>query len=1135
MNRADDNTPRPADQTQRDAALDPSRSFIVQAPAGSGKTDLLTKRYLRLLATVEHPEEVLAITFTKKAAAEMRQRILEALRDAGQPADSPHEQLTRELAYAVRRRDAERGWRIEAHPARLRIQTIDSLNAELTRQLPLLAKFGAQPRITETPEELCREAARRTLEALEDRETWADAIARLLQHLDNDWPRAQELLVSMLPRRDQWLPRLGDKPDRARLEAALAREVRHQLDLLRDSVPAEVTAELVELAAYAASRLHESGKESPLLACAGITALPDSDPAALDAWRGLAEMLLGTSGEWRKKPNVTQGFPPDGKAEKARIEALLLRLNENESLRVRLHAVRGLPAPVYNDTQWRLLEALTELLPLAVAQLQVVFGERGQVDFPEMAARALQALGAPEAPTDLALRLDYRIRHILVDEFQDTSLSQYKLLEMLTAGWTDGDGRTLFVVGDPMQSIYRFREAEVGLYLNARRQGLNGVRLQPLQLSANFRSQAGIVAWVNDTFAHVLPAREDIAGGAVPYAAATAQQPVLEESAVTVYPQFGHDPAREAQEVVKRVQDLRQRQPEASVAILVQGRNHLASIVPLLRLRDISFRAVEIEHLTRQPVVQDALALTRALLHPADRTAWLAMLRAPWCGLTLADLHALAAEQADALIPALLDDEKTLARLSADGRTRVRRVRKVLQDVLADRRRRPLREWVESAWLALGGPACARDVADLDDIQAYFTLLETLDEAGDLAEPAMLEERLQKLFAPPNPLGDANLQIMTIHKAKGLEFDHVVLPALGRAPRRDDPRLLLWLERPRPGGEADLLLAPLRPADERQDIVYEFVQRLDRERSHFEQGRLLYVAATRAKRTLHLFGHVNVGVDRKTGEEMLGNPRANSPLAQLWLVVREDFVRAFAAGRHHAARDDNARAQDVATAPLRRLPHDWQLPALPAGIAAAGLEAAAETEQTPVEFSWASEIARHIGTVVHRLLQRIAMEGLEYWDAARIATTKPVMEAMLSQLGLPDKQRKAALAQVVAALERTLADERGRWILDQRHAEAHSEYALATVQDGRLVTAVLDRTFVDTDGTRWIIDYKTGVHEGGREEEFLAREQERYRPQLERYAALLRELDGRPLRLGLYFPLLGAFREWAPGGKKGQD
>src|SRR5690606_13741606 len=131
----------------------------------------------------------------------------------------------------------------------------------------------------------------------------------------------------------------------------------------------------------------------------------------------------------------------------------------------RLAQTVELPDGQYSETQWAALTALFGSLRLAAAQLQVILGQTGQVDFTEVTQRALQALGSGDDPSELLLRMDARIRHLLIDEFQDTSQPQIDLLERLTAGWMQGDGRTLFLVGDPMQSIYRFRKAEVALFL----------------------------------------------------------------------------------------------------------------------------------------------------------------------------------------------------------------------------------------------------------------------------------------------------------------------------------------------------------------------------------------------------------------------------------------------------------------------------------------------------------------------------------------------------------------------------------------------------------------------------------------------------------------------------------------------
>ena len=133
------------DAAARRRALDPEISCIVRAPAGSGKTELLIQRYLLMLARVENPAAVLAITFTRKAAAEMRERIVAALRNAQtppEPDESEHQRTTRTLAQAVLKRDQLQGWNLPYAPAQLRIQTIDSFNAQLVRRMPWLSRMG---------------------------------------------------------------------------------------------------------------------------------------------------------------------------------------------------------------------------------------------------------------------------------------------------------------------------------------------------------------------------------------------------------------------------------------------------------------------------------------------------------------------------------------------------------------------------------------------------------------------------------------------------------------------------------------------------------------------------------------------------------------------------------------------------------------------------------------------------------------------------------------------------------------------------------------------------------------------------------------------------------------------------------
>ena len=1107
------------DAAQRRRALDPSRSFLVQAPAGSGKTELLNQRLLTLLARVDEPEAVLAITFTKKAAGEMRLRIVKALRDSvGPRPEEEHKALTWELAVAVREHSEALGWNLFSNPARLRIRTIDSLCAALTRQMPWASRMGAPPDVVDAPGDLYADAARRTIELLEA-EVWNEDVAALLEHLDNDFQTLQGLLAGMLARRDQWLRHIAGSrdPDQARpaLEEAFRNVIHDGIERARTLVPPDLAGELTAVCAAAASNLEAEGRGGHALACAGMASLPQ--PEELDAWLGIVDTLLTGKSEWRKRLTVAEGFPASAKPLKQRCTSLIATLSGNEPVREALAEIRQFPDPRFSDAQWQTLKALIRLLPVAAAELQVSFRQTGKADYPEVAMAAQRALGEPEAPTDLALAMDCRIQHLLIDEFQDTSVSQYSLIEKLTAGWQQDDGRTLFAVGDPMQSIYRFREAQVGLFLKAAGEGIGGLRLELLRLTANFRSDHGIVEWVNGTFPAVLADEEDVTTGAIRYSPSDWVHPRGLDPAVTLHPFIGRDDAAEAARVVELVRAGRERNA-GKIAILVRARSHLASILPALRDAGLRFRAVEIDSLANVPLIQDLTSLTRALLHPADRIAWLAVLRAPWCGMSLEELSTLIAGDNRGTVWESMNDGQRKTNLSVAAQERLERLRGVLETAFG-RRPGALREWVEGVWMALGGPACAATQTGLENATAFFDLLEEMDEGGVL-DVAAFEERIQNLYGHPDSLADDSLQVMSIHKAKGLEFDAVIVPGLGRRTRSDESRLMLWLERPRLRGAPDLLLAPIHATGAGEDQTYEYLKLIEKRKSELEAGRLLYVAATRAKSELHLLGHCDS--DMKDGAVVLKAPASTSLLSRMWASSEPVF--------QHALTIIDAAHEEAAAEPrtpqiIRRLVSQWRLPAPPASpITSPGPE-----ERTPavVSFRWVGDTLRHIGTVVHQLLRQMAEDGVSEWDRARIEGCAPACRAALASLGVPAAEIAQAVDQVGKALTRVLGDERGRWIL-ANHPESACEYSVCGMVDSEIVTVRVDRTFVDEDGIRWIVDYKISSHEGADLEAFLDNERERYRSQVELYRRIFSALEERPVRAALYFPLLNGWREVEP-------
>ena len=1098
----------PSDHAVRLEALDSTQSFIVRAPAGSGKTGLLIQRYLALLAHVEEPEEVVAITFTIKAADEMRNRVLGALDSRG-GADNDFETRTQALAQSVRERDVERGWQLTSQPGRLRILTIDALCLSLVRQMVWVSGVGGDIRPGEDAGELYRQAARNVFAHLTESDSgWTSVIETVLALLDNNVPRFETLLVSMLSRRDQWLRYLlafsaDPHGQRQHLEAVLGKLASDELRRITAILPPDLQRQLDAV-----------GKGVGALEF--DVAFPGSSASDLSAWQALASCVLTKRGEPRKRFGKQDGFPEDDLL-KADARAVCETLAGLAELTVRLHATRALPEPCFSDDQWRRLTALVELLRVAVAELWLVFQATGEVDFIELVNRAKVALGEPEQPTDLALALDYRITHILVDEFQDTSLTQIDLLQRLTAGWQPGDGRTLLLVGDPMQSIYRFREADVGLYLEIRDHGLGAVPLRALTLETNFRSRPAVVEWVNDVFGKLLPMQDDVSAGAVAYTASRAQRGEDPESGASIHCLIDDDGSEEAALVVSLVRQVRRQHAEQTIAVLVRARAHLPKLLVGLREAGIAFRGVDLDPLRSMVVVQDLLALTRALAYPADRIAWFSIMRAPWCGLTLADLTILGKTPSGQTLLDSMGDGLTDVGLSSDGCIRVQRLHEVMRAALAFRGRCTWCRLVEETWLALGGPTATDEDGALN-ARAYFNLLERLDSRTGSLDMERLQRLVDKQFSIP-PTGDGRVEIMTLHNAKGLEFDHVIVPSLEREPPANRKNVIEWTTRADSSGSRDLLVAPINSVGAPAETVYTYLRTLEATKVRNESARLLYVASTRAREHLHLIGNA------KQAKIGVTKPSSDSLLARLWPLVEPAFETALSSRDGGAPQAAASPAGDDRGFPIHRLPAQWVSP-----VAAVYLtEPVRSVVDQPVEFDWAGAAARHIGTVVHQMLCLMSASPLSSWSSPKIDALVPRWRAILASQGVPADELSGATERVAQALKRVVTDTRGRWILSEAHAQARSEMPLTGVVDGVVVNAVLDRTFIDENDVRWIIDYKTGVHGGGHLDAFLDRERVRYQPQLERYAGLMAGLEVRATRLGLYFPLYDGWREWSAG------
>jgi len=1066
------------DQAERNTALDPRRSVLVRAPAGSGKTTLLTERFLRLLAEVDDPGQVVAITFTEAAAAEMRSRVLDKLRE-----DEPGPEAKRALENSERL-----GWKLLESPAQLRIQTIDSFCRDLALQQPLVSGLGGGLEVAEQPGELYCRAARRTLEQIDGQDAdLSVAIERLLLWRDNNWEEIENLLAEMLKNRDRWMK-----------EFVLARDP--NWDWLRQSL----------------------------------------------------ERALARDG---------------GDSASAR----------------------------YTELEWEIVQASFKLLRRAVGELRVVFCETGRVDFTEVSQIALSVLkGADEQADEAVFAVADGIRHLLVDEFQDTSRRQHQLLSNLVRAWPDREYRSTFVVGDPMQSIYSFRDADAELFHRVEHLGLEipgdqPLRFEPVQLTANFRSAGRLVEHINEFFAHVfaeddgsrvqftaaVPARDDPPTAGLHPVAASGQHmqlhvefmPKTSRGSQKEEDTAQRETARQIQvrQIVELIQEHLPRMERARaagekyrIAVLGRTRKVLAPIAQALRESGINFRAVKLEELKDRPEIIDALALARALFDPEDRAAWLGVLRAPWSGLSLADLHLLVSADEKELnsqpVPELLRARAQL--LSGEGRAAAQRVAGALEFAQRLRLAQPAMRpgtWLEQVWLELGGAQCV-DAAARANLDLLWSSIDSLpDGEADLLEPA-LDAAIKDLKAQPDPEADSDcgVQLMTIHGSKGLEFEVVIVPELqasgGSAPRE----LLSWLERGLIDDDGrsevtEFLVAPLQPKGDERGKAKEFVDRSRRDREKQELRRLLYVAATRAREELHFFTRVEFKTE-KNGTLALATP-SNSLLAMAWPAFEAEIRRRLDAWREAIGEElvDIAAQQETPqttcrgnqAAMLRRLPADFSATREPA---------LGTFEEPPLlgnnrlyERHEGGLLPRSLGRAAHLLLQELSqlMAAHSRQDAlAALHGILPWVTAQIRSAGVDRKQADRIAKEALDLAARASADPAGKWILAP-HADASSEIRWTGVVDGKLRTVQVDRVFragaapgTDTQpgeaGTWWIIDYKTAYQEGASGEAVLPGLRRIFAPQIEAYAKVLRNLQGHgaAIRGGLYYPRMGLFDWW---------
>ena len=1039
-------------------ASEPLASTWLSANAGSGKTKVLTDRVARLLLAGVSPQNILCLTYTKAAASEMQNRLFELL---GEWAMMPEADLRRRLAalgeapgpdlHPVRSLFA----RAVETPGGLKIQTIHSFCAALLRRFPLEA--GVSPQFVEMDERAAVILREEVVEAMA-LGTGADALAGLARF--HSGQALEKLTEALVKERAAF---------RRPVEAA---EVWQWCGLSPGTDAARITSE---------------------------TLAPGDDSLVAE----LRDILLAASSVseprvGRKLARYRPDLPPQDKL--AILQAAFLTGKGTVSSRLLTRATKQGPAahllPAFEDLCHRLASSVERQNALITAEktlaLHTFAGPflrayeaakqaRGWLDFDDLISKAGDLLSEPALAAWVLYRLDGRIDHILVDEAQDTSPAQWRVIELLAQEFTSGESaregeRTIFVVGDPKQSIYSFQGAEPEAFASMKTHFASGLvqvgrGLQDLRLEYSFRSSAAVLGLVDHAldglgglgeagFTHIpffdKPGRVDLWPGVekadyteTRHWADTTDTALPETHIWRLARAVAAEIARMlAEETLPGKDGTRRKVEPQDILILVRGRlsGLFAAVIRACKEAGLPIAGADVLELGAEMAVKDLTALLRFLATPEDDLSLAATLRSPLCGLSEAQLYAIAQPRPkggylwNALraggasfqpVVEMLDD----LRKAAD----FLRPYELLERILTRHRGR-------ARLLSRLG----REAEDgIDALLAQALSFESTETPGLTGFLEWLDAMAVKVKRRMDNAGNL-IRVMTVHGAKGLEAPIVFLPDCTASTPKDRSEFV------HVGGR--LIWKPLK--DQHPPWLQGPVEAL-READRRENARLLYVAATRAAHWLIVAAAGDTGKDGSSWYDTLARG-----MEQLG-AVRQEF--ALGPGLRHQNGDWPIAAERTADEPgrSRALPA-WAGtqpaagPARPAPLAPSDLGGA---KALPGEGAGqGAEAAMRRGRQLHLLLEILSGTPPENWpDLSR---------AVLAAADDPADARQAD----------TLCAEATRLITAPDLAHVFAPGSLAEVdvtahlpaRDGAVMQGSIDRLVIEPHRVT-IVDFKTNV------------------------------------------------------------
>ena len=1035
----------PIDQETREEVLKPESSFVVQAPAGSGKTTTLAKRILQLLTVVENPKEIIALSFTNKAAAEMHHKVLR------QYDDSKNEEVVKKITARAKKLKWDENF-IDL----LEIMTIDSLASRITRQAPILSE-SLFMNITEDSHAIYEAAVKETMKNNKQ-------LAELFSFLNYDYQKIEKQLIAQLATREQWIDKIGYYKNNPNLIESKTKEYY-----------SNETKEWVTKLTFLFKKTQIDDIKSIL---SYIDSTFSEHENKIDFWLIFRDLIMAKDGKIRKRFGPKEGFlkNKEGIFYKEKLINILNINNINNILEDINHLVYEKDI---TDIFPGKMSSASILLSELTIKLQEQFKLRGELDYTQSVTNAIVTLES----TDVAQLFDENVSHILIDEFQDINKQQEDFLKLLTQNFSGDPKKSFFAVGDPMQSIYRFRKSDVSIFHNLQNTKQFGdIKVKARNLKVNFRSNRKIIDWLNKEYVKVFGEVNDKNRGLVKYHPSCVgplsikgdgvQFHILKNKTKDTYT----EQKKEADYIFQTIKKMKAKQSDIEIVVLARNRSHLTSLLSLMRKDSFPIEANEIDSIKYNQAFQDILCLTKALYNLNDRVSWIGILRAPWCGLKLEDLTSLFEDKTSKTPWQIINSPSITKYLTSDGKKRLTCLIDVISKSLQFRGRISHRFFIESVWRQLLG---FETMVDTDDMKLIDKFLDLIDQSSS---PLSIDfEKLTRLIEDLHTDDRSNelypVRFFTIHKAKGDEFQCVIIPGLGRVPKADDNTLI---------ANDDGILSLNNNKNDKNNL-YNYHRSKELIRMQNETIRLLYVAITRASQDCHLIGTVT---ENSKGEI---SPTKNSFLKILWPIdTTED--------------SDKKVPSEEFVPKLRRLKIKFFNRKIKINTQILSSKAIKNQKIST------DNIYTFTGTLIHNYYELIIKKQLDI--NILLSNKLTYIYSLFITNNFSESEINSAIGVVKKSLISLQKSNAGQWIYKLHKEEGMEVNYLQTIND-EIKTLIPDRTFIEDD-VRWIIDYKTVFDD----ELNLETEAKTHTEQLKIYESLFD--NNYPIKKAIYFVAQGS-------------